>query len=143
MSFGENLHRTGKGLFQQAVKESTGILSAMMRRGCSVTASNSKEDVADFVGFIESYVGLEEPEWSKLEKYKRFALEGGESDDATEKDDPMQGGESATTGETRDMQAPPSPVREVTKAPSGATKRISPNPERMGEQAPLLPVNRT
>ena len=135
VSFGENLHRAGKGLFQEAVKESTGILSAMMRRGCTITASSSKEDVADFVRFIESYVGMEEPEWSKLEKHKRFALEGGESDDAAEKDDPMQGGESAITAEAKDMQAPPSPAREVTKAPSGATKRISPNPERMGEQA--------
>ena len=84
VSFWENLRRTGKGLFQEAVKESTGILSAMMRRGCTVTASSSKEDVADFVRFLESYVGMDEPEWSKFEKYKRFALDGGESDDTRE-----------------------------------------------------------
>ena len=114
VSFGENLHRIGKGLFQEAVKESTGILSAMMRRGCTVTASSSKEDVADFVRFLET----------KFEKYKRFALDG-----------PMQGRESATTDETREAQTPPSPVREVARTPSGATKRVSPNPERMGEHA--------
>ena len=33
---------------------------------------------------------MDDPEWSKLEKYKRFALDGGESDDAKEKDDPRQ-----------------------------------------------------
>ena len=42
VSFGENLHRTGKGVFQEAVKESTNILSTMMRRGCNVTASSAK-----------------------------------------------------------------------------------------------------
>ena len=56
----------------------------------------------------------------KLEKYRRFALGGGESDDAAEKDDPMQGGEGATTGGAEDMPAPPSPEREITKAPTKA-----------------------
>ena len=135
VSFGENLHRAGKGIFQEAVKESTRILSAMMRRGCSVAASSAKGDVTDFVRFLETYVGMDDPKWSKLEKYKRFALDGEESEDAEEKDDPMQGRESITPESSGKMQTPPSPVREVAKTPSGATKRISPNPERMGEQA--------
>ena len=68
VSFRENLHWTGKGVFQEAVKESTKILSAMRRRGCNVTASSAKEDLADFVRFLETYVGMDDPEWSRLEK---------------------------------------------------------------------------